>query len=151
MEYLMTYGWALLVIVIVIAILLIINPFSAPQGCRFDDLEFGCSNLVVNGAGQLFMRISNNKNNAIGITQIGCTYDKQPEPNARYMQSVGQIIIPRQGYQDLLGEVPCELSAPLQPGQEFSGKVWIYYANEEDPAGYPMHITSASFTTKVGQ
>ena len=36
MEYLVTYGWALLVIVIVIAVLLYINPFRAPEQCLFD-------------------------------------------------------------------------------------------------------------------
>lgn len=148
MEYLMTYGWALLVIVIVIAILLIINPFSAPQGCRFDNLGFSCSNPVVDTSGNLFVRITNNQNNAIGIIELGCTYDKNPEP--RNMQSFS-VVVPRQGYQDVIGQISCETSAPLAPGQEFSGKIWMSYVNEEDPPGYPVHVASASFVTKAGQ
>ena len=69
MEYLMTYGWALLVIVIVIAILLIMNPFSAPQSCKFDQIGFACDNAVVTTGGVLLMGVINGNNNAISVSQ----------------------------------------------------------------------------------
>ncbi len=47
MEYLMTYGWALLVIVIVIAVLIYINPFRAPEQCVFDQAGFLCQKPVL--------------------------------------------------------------------------------------------------------
>jgi hypothetical protein len=47
MEYLMTYGWALLVIVIVIAVLLYINPFRAPEQCIFDQAGFLCNKPIL--------------------------------------------------------------------------------------------------------
>ena len=151
MEYLMTYGWALLVIVIVIAILLIINPFSAPQGCRFDDLGFTCANPVVNTAGGLFMRLTNNQNTGIVLTSVVCTTDKSP--TAPPYSPIYAVPIARQGYIDLEGDVTCETAGGtvLTPGQEFSAKVWIFY-NTEDEYGknYPAHTASASFVTKVG-
>ncbi|MBI2079285.1 hypothetical protein HYT84_00850 [Candidatus Micrarchaeota archaeon] len=45
MEYLMTYGWAILVIVIVIAALLFLNPFKAPETCLFQQPGFTCSEI----------------------------------------------------------------------------------------------------------
>ena len=45
MEYLMTYGWAILVIVIVITILAFYLPqlIKTPEGCLFSQPGFSCS------------------------------------------------------------------------------------------------------------
>lgn len=51
MEYLMTYGWALLVIVIVIAVLIYINPFRAPEQCVFDQAGFLCQKPILQVSG----------------------------------------------------------------------------------------------------
>ena len=83
MEYLMTYGWALLVIVIVIAVLLYINPFRAPEQCIFDNAGLYCERpiLQVNGIvgnnqgtfqNVLSARITNGERRTITITGIAC-------------------------------------------------------------------------------
>lgn len=159
MEYLMTYGWALLVIVIVIAILLIINPFAAPQGCRFDSVGFQCANnVVVTTGGKLFMSITNANNNAIKVYQVACTTDKSsavPTMGAPYATPPN---IQRQANFNVNSTYPvatgiiCQkdgspYSAPA--GTEFSGKVWIFYKNEEDGSDYPYRTASANIGTKV--
>lgn len=81
MEYLMTYGWAILVIVVVLAVLafLLSGVSNVPQTCVFDKSEFNCQErppaLVVNAAGNvdLYFKLYNNDNKAIEITRVICT------------------------------------------------------------------------------
>ena len=149
MEYLMTYGWALLVIVIVIAILLMINPFSAPQGCRFDSLGFVCGNPVIQADGTLYLSITNGNNNNVNICGVVCTSDKSPTPPTA--PTCSNILLPRQAIATLNG-VQCKkdnVDLTLSSGAEFSGKLWLFYRNEEDGSGYPIRTASASVTTKA--
>lgn len=97
MEYLMTYGWALLVIVIVIAVLLYINPFRAPEQCTFDQAGLYCERPVLQVAGiskdpisgvevtgvnsLLSARIINGERRTITITGIACARG-MTRPNA---------------------------------------------------------------------
>lgn len=154
MEYLMTYGWALLVIVIVIAILLIINPFSAPQGCRFEQIGFTCGNPLINSNGQLYLSVVNGNNNAIKVVKIACTSDKSPAPPSFGAGLATAITVPRQGNLTLNGE-QCKKDAStnvaLAAGSEFSGKLWLWYQNDEDPASYPNRTISANIVAKAVQ
>lgn len=153
MEYLMTYGWALLVIVVVIAILLAINPFSAPQGCRFDQIGFLCNNPVVDEAGNLYLSITNANNNAIIIYAVVCTADKSPNPPIITVPASG-VSVQRQGtYKINKVDNPTTCvkdgSTMVSPaGTDFSGKIWVFYKNEEEGA-YPYRTISATMSTKV--
>lgn len=151
MEYLMTYGWALLVIVIVIAILLMINPFSAPQGCRFDSMGFICGNPVIQADGALYLTITNGNNNNVNICGVVCTSDKSPTPPTA-PSCTSPTSLPRQATATLNG-VKCQKSSTesltLSSGAEFSGKLWLFYKNEEDGTGYPTRTASASVTAKA--
>ncbi len=90
MEYLMTYGWALLVIVIVIAVLLYINPFRAPEQCLFDQAGFLCSKpiLLVNGtdasgapaSSLLHVTLTNGQRETIIIRGVMCLATRTPPP-----------------------------------------------------------------------
>ena len=152
MEYLMTYGWALLVIVIVIAILLIINPFSAPQGCRFDQIGFTCNNPLLQDDGKLFLAVTNGNNNPIVLTKIVCTSDKSPTPPAYGTALASTVTLQRQESYSLGGEQCLTQSGSalsLSAGTDFAGKVWVFYKNEEDDSTYPDRIAVASVTTKA--
>lgn len=82
MEYLMTYGWALLVIVIVIAVLLYINPFKAPEQCTFDQAGLYCERPIlfvvgkdgsgVDVPGLLSARITNGERRTITVGGVAC-------------------------------------------------------------------------------
>jgi len=156
MEYLMTYGWALLVIVIVIAILLIMNPFSAPQSCKFDQIGFACDNAVVTATGGfLLMGITNGNNNAINVTDVQCTSSKStsaPPPMAAGFAA--NTVIARQGTLMINKTSPRTTGtkctgASTTAGTDFSGKIWIFYKNIEDGADYPLRTASANIVTKV--
>jgi len=153
MEYLMTYGWALLVIVIVIAILLIMNPFSAPQSCKFDQIGFACDNAVIRASdGVLLMGITNGNNNAINVTGVVCTSVK----SSAVPSNPGNlnVIVARQASlmmnltSPAANGIKCT-GAPTTAGADFSGKIWIFYKNTEDGADYPTRTASANIVTKV--
>ena len=164
MEYLMTYGWALLVIVVVLAILLIINPFQAPQGCRFDQIGFSCSDPLVDSNGTLYLTLTNGNSNNIELYGINCTTDKAVSPPAFVKANVpSSDVINMQRQQPwslnstrngiVVPGIPCydSTGAQLKPaaGSDFTGKLWIFYNNEEDGSNYPVRSTSATVTTKV--
>ena len=78
MEYLMTYGWAILVIVIVLAVLLFLNPFKAPETCLFQQPGFSCSEvlpIVYTDGGQTFvsMKLANKLGQNVKIHEVVCT------------------------------------------------------------------------------
>ena len=149
MEYLMTYGWALLVIVIVIAILLIMNPFSAPQSCKFDQIGFACENAVVTTGGLLLMGVTNGNNNAINVSGVTCTSVKSSVAPSTVPVNFN-VIVSRQGTLNIntTNNVACS-GAPATKGADFSGKIWIFYKNTEDGVDYPTRSASANIVTKV--
>jgi hypothetical protein len=152
MEYLMTYGWALLVIAVVIAILLIINPLQPPAGCRFDTIGFTCSDPLVASDGVLYLKMTNGNSNNIDVYGINCTTDKSPKPPTFSAAPSSRI-------KGLLRQEPYEFNITCNdakgvkitpaPGSDFAGKLWVFYKNEEDGAGYPMRSISANVVSKV--
>jgi hypothetical protein len=155
MEYLTTYGWALLIIFIVIAALVALNPVSTPTSCRFDQVGFGCPNLpTMDVQGRLYMRVSNMHNNDIVIYGMVCTENKtSTPPDMPSLATTGTLA--RQSYinvNDNPYRVVCKRadgSFAYKQGDEFSGRLWMKYKNSEDPASYPYRVTSASISLKV--
>jgi len=146
MEYLMTYGWALLVIVIVIAILLIMNPFSAPQSCKFDQVGFACNNMAVKATdGTLLGSITNGLNNGIKIVKVTCV---KPSSAADTVASASGTAVARQGIYDIPSTVKC-INTPTAVGTEYSAKIFVYYANDDDTSAYPLRVATANIVTKV--
>ncbi len=154
MEYLMTYGWALLVIVIVIAILLIMNPFSAPQSCKFDQIGFACNNIAVTNQ-TLLGSFTNGNNNAIKIYAVNCTKSSAAQPATPVVSSGASPIgeIGRQGaFEFTTAAGSHKISCPdasTTAGTDFSGKIWVFYKNSEDGTDYPVRVVSANLVTKT--
>lgn len=156
MEYLMTYGWALLVIFLVIAVLSVINQVSTPSTCRFDDVGFGCPSLpALDTGGKLYLRVVNSHNNGIVINAAYCTTDKSAEPSGGW-ESVGLFDVPRGDMAELPSdfEILCKRpdgSSEFAAGEDFSGRLWLRYRNSEDPPSYPDRTASAILATKAVQ
>ena len=163
MEYLMTYGWALLVIVAVIAVLLIINPFSAPAGCRFDLIGFQCANPLIKADPSgvlLYVQITNSNNNAVKLNKAYCTTDRSTTlpvnafNDATNISSSDQTVQKQQTV--TLSGIKCYKSGTteqvvLSAGNDFAGKLWLFYNNDEDASTYPNRTVSASITGKATQ
>ena len=164
MEYLMTYGWALLVIAVVIAILLTINPFQSQQGCHFDQIGFLCTTPLLSSNGTLYLKVTNGNSNAVSIYAINCTTDTTPTPPIPPVVTAStQALVSLQSQQvwelnnSVIAGIPCyspsSSTQHITPatGSQFMGKLWVFYKNEEDGIGYPVRSTSATINTKVVQ
>ncbi|MFA6489480.1 MAG: hypothetical protein WCT52_02260 [Candidatus Micrarchaeia archaeon] len=161
MEYLMTYGWALLVIVIVIAILVSLNLFSAPQGCSFERVGFTCGAPLIDTAGNLFLPLTNGNPNNIKLVGVVCTADKTPNapeaPSSGHGYFANMTMLKQSTYdlgnttatQPICTKVDGITPFETNPGADFSGKIWVFYHNEEDGDNYPLRTVSANLVTKT--
>jgi len=79
MEYLMTYGWAILVIIIVIAVLFyigVLNPRNlTPASCTFPP-GISCGSYKLSSTGYLTMYIGQATGRRVNITGINCTQNQ---------------------------------------------------------------------------
>jgi len=161
MEYLMTYGWALLVIVIVIAILLYLVPMTSPEQCAFAEPGLACNqptNPILNTNGTLYGKITNGFSKTIVIKYIGCTARKDTilitDPFVANITSGPAVIVP-QGQQDvsilfaLIGCNKVDGTRNYALGEDFSGKLWIWYNYEDEPTSYPLRVATANLVTKA--
>ncbi len=150
MEYLMTYGWALLAIVIVIAALIYLNPFRAPELCLFQQQGFSCSEpnpqVYLGGTGDddltMNIRLWNKLGRTVVIKKLMCT-DAQvsavDKADAALASGLGDENIYTGSSQDYIG-IPCldaegDQIESFAPNQEFRGKllVWYNYKDDIDP------------------
>ncbi|MCC7571726.1 hypothetical protein KO465_10505, partial [Candidatus Micrarchaeota archaeon] len=83
MEYLQTYGWALLIIIVVLAIILYIMGFlGTPEYCLFDDISMSCMDPSVPGMSQdayILGKLTNNHNKDIIVRGTLCV-EQPPLP-----------------------------------------------------------------------
>ncbi|MGB9703770.1 MAG: hypothetical protein ACPLXS_03650, partial [Candidatus Micrarchaeales archaeon] len=74
MEYLMTYGWAILIIALVVGVLYSLGVFnpSSPSYCVFSGEVFLCQSFSIDSEGYLSLTLTSNHPNRINVTQIAC-------------------------------------------------------------------------------
>ena len=91
MEFLMTYGWAMLVIMIVGGAIFFILPSTTQDVCSIDSLTFSCSGhrFIAHETGSniinlVYANIANNNNYAINVIGIACL-----SPNSKTPSLVG--------------------------------------------------------------
>lgn len=171
MEYLMTYGWALLVIVLVIAALIVINPFRAPKTCLFTQPGLYCEGepqVYIDSSGNTFMniRISNRLGQTITFNDkaILCTTStgsdvkrsdaqKMSEINTN-LQSSGGVYSLTPGQEATFQNIKCKKGSTqlkLANGQEFRGSLVLWYNYETDIDKNIKHQTTATVINSVVQ
>lgn len=143
MEYLMTYGWALLAIVIVIAALIYLNPFRAPELCLFQQQGFSCSEpnpqlYLENERLYMNVRIWNKLGKEVIIQTIACTNAQAAELEEKNGQDMNGVHIPTGDSAVFMDTdtVPC-LDADgnaieMAPNQEFRGRMIVWYNYVDD-------------------
>ena len=108
MEYLMTYGWAILVIVIVLAALLYLGVFNiterTPNQCNFK-VGILCTSAKIDVAGGLTLKLQNTLGTRISVCQVSC---------AKTVESGGLLVT--------TPVTNCETSGFLTDGQIPSGQ-----------------------------
>ena len=167
MEYLMTYGWAILAIVLVIAALIFLNPFRAPEVCLFEQAGFTCNEpppqlyvMRSDAEGNLYMnaKLWNQAGQTIVVKYVLCTNAPGTEvPDVRtdpgqYVQGSSRIST---GSAITLTGVPCYdrngERIETQQNQEFRGKLVIWYNYENDIDPNVQHQIKANVISKVTQ
>ncbi|MCD6549627.1 hypothetical protein J7K41_02890 [Candidatus Micrarchaeota archaeon] len=160
MEYLMTYGWALLVIIIVLAILLIIlgGYLRGTPSCTFEEAGFVCNEPavpVMDENGVLYGAFQHAQDEPINITGIACVEGQVASPP--HWDDVNKLVPPRQLFSfgnltttPVSGGLQCYDASgnPLSnmaPGSQFRGQLWIKYNYKSDAAlGYHQDRTAVA-------
>ena len=130
MEYLMTYGWAILVIIIVIAVLFyigVLNPRNVtPTSCTFPP-GISCASFKLTTSGALFLSIGQATGKRIMLTNISCTQASSP----RDWQALPNINMTN-GEQASLGSFQCTTAdgspAAGADGETAKFKIWLDYS-----------------------
>ena len=157
MEYLMTYGWALLAIVIVIAALIYLNPFRAPELCLFQQQGFSCSEpnpqLYVDSEGEVSMnvRLWNKLGKAVVVHGIICTNAQVTEMELSDASPLDEPI--PTGTSDDFLDIACidgdKDPIVMQPNEEFRGKMLVWYNYVDDINEEIQHEAQANVISVV--
>lgn len=158
MEYLMTYGWALLVIIIVLALLLIIlgGYLRATPSCTFEEAGFVCNEPTVpilDQSGVLYGGFQHAKDEPINISNIACVEGQVSKDQVPTWISVDKQVRPRQyvSFGNLTGSAGIQCYTPAGSavsatgGGQFRGQLWIEYNYQSDAAiGYADSRTAVA-------
>lgn len=147
MEYLMTYGWAILVIAIIFAILFIyIKPFGAVESCVPSSPAFSCQQVILTSNGIVSAKIISGVPNRITITSIGCGQGS----NAPNSFTTTNVVVETGSYIPALwgsGTVQCPAVGNV--GSTYNGKLYIKYKDADAPSSVPEKELQVSFITVV--
>ena len=75
----------------------------------------------------------------------------KPSSAAETISTATGTEVARQGNYDLtaLGATVTCVNVPTAVGTEYSAKIFVYYANDDDTAAYPLRVATANIVTKV--
>ncbi len=168
MEYLMTYGWAILVIVIVLAVLLFYLPqfLRAPESCVFSSAGFTCSDqrptifVASDNTVHLAINVFNGQGKAITVSKVMCTTGSTVNTNSTEGESTGTPEFPDDiaaGQVVPYANVPCEDASgnavSFAPGSDFRGNfiIWYRYTDDIAPPGVSRQANAIVSGPVLGQ
>ncbi len=162
MEYLITYGLALFVILIVLAILvaIVLPSLQPPEVCQFTQPGFSCSNrphaIIADSSNnvRVVFALSNEQGRAIKDVSVLCTSD--PAGNVDTSHPAGFTPISPSviaSGQEVEVEVDCKDGSGqpviLSPGSNFRGTIAIKYKFTDDLSGAPERLAKATISGAV--
>lgn len=140
-EYLMTYGWAILIIVVVLAILFLFNIFNGgivSANTCLSSTNFACiSAPILNSSGYLSVNLGNYGSEVVA-TGIACTNSSAPAPASFFP-------LPNIDMQNGLNytiSILCPIPSGII-GTKFNGALWLQYKSV-GVSGLVEKITSIS-------
>ncbi len=146
MEYLMTYGWAILVIVIVLAALLYLGIFTpiTPEVCMMP-AGINCQKTYLSSANDnIDVTLVNGLQKSIAVMEMKCTQESAPTAfdevkvdGTDLAVSMGQAFSPETALDcyDSTGA-----AATFDNGEQYSGKLYIRYYFKDEGSGSPRTI-----------
>lgn len=159
MEYLMTYGWAIMVIVIVLAVLVFYLPrlIKTPEMCMFESTGFSCSEppaVIVadsNDNIRALYVLTNEQGRAVSISGVLCTTAPSGDISKDMAESLGPIQLAAGSTQNFSVECVDEAGNPLvmSPNSEFRGTIAVIYNHVPEVPGAPSRMAKAGLTGTV--
>ncbi|MEM4366648.1 MAG: hypothetical protein QW035_00760 [Candidatus Anstonellales archaeon] len=155
MEYLMTYGWALLAILIVIGALLLLNPFKLPETCTFQQPGLLCSDPPPTATADadkvvhISARVWNKLGRTIEVNRILCTTSQGGGIKKEHADPVS-VQISNGDYKDFINIVCKDSSGNDVTGslnQQFKGSLVLWYQYEEDIANVDREAIATVVST----
>ncbi len=168
MEYLITYGLALFVILIVLAILVavVLPTLQAPETCQFNQPGFGCSerqHVLVSDSNddvKLLFQLDNQQGESVVITGVYCTTAPSGDIRRSDVESRGEVLeesMPAGSSlsfgnedSDVNVDVFCYDDAgssyKLAAGSNFRGTLAITYKFAQEVPGAPDRLALATVT-----
>jgi len=144
-EFLMTYGWAILIVLSVVAVLFytgVFNPSTvAPTMCVLG-AGFACQGYLIDTAGNLTIDLGQSTGNSVNITGIACDTSSSPTS----WKSVSQTI--ENGRHAVITGVPCKKDgAAPKAGDYYKGTIFINYTDKETGMS---HKVKGEVSYKIG-
>ncbi len=162
MEYLMTYGWAILVIVIVLALLAYFLPrFTAvPEVCEFSQPGFTCSTnpaIIMNTSTNQVVaefNLQNGKGQAVNVSKVLCTTAAFADANYTFATQVppAQQLVAA-GSSEKMSSTCVDVNGnpiSLTPNSAFQGVLVIYYNYVNDVTTVPRPADATLTGTVLG-
>jgi hypothetical protein len=169
MEYLITYGLALFVILIVLAILVavVLPSLKAPETCQFTQPGFTCNQkphtLVADTSNnvRLLFQLDNTQGKSVVVKGVLCTV--APAGNVRKTDidllaserpmAAGESVTFGGPSADVTGEVECQnedgTTVKLAANSNFRGSLGVLYRFAEDQPDAPDRLAIATVTGSV--
>ena len=149
MEYLLTYGWAFLIIAVVLGAMFALGIFNPGQfvGSEcFLPAGFSCLSFVLSTNGQLVVNLEQATQSPLNITGFNCTQNSTIK--MIHLMPVNQIYMPIGSNQTIT--MNCfttgNILSSLQPGQLYTGNLGFNYT--ETTTGFP-HVAIGKIAVKA--
>ncbi len=166
MEYLITYGLALFVILIVLAILVavVLPQLKAPESCQFTQPGFGCStkqHVIVsdtanNNAVTAIVQLDNQQGRGINLYGVLCSSDVAGNINSGTFTTAGSYVDTTVTAMNAGASTPLTLKCvgldgqrvSLAPGSTFKGSIAVLYGYQDEvlAPGVPHRLAVATIT-----
>ena len=154
-EYLMTYGWALLVIAIVIVALYVIMQNQVRSEKCIASTGFTCDvpQVYVDSSGNAFMsvRFYNDQLQGITVKKVLCTTTPSSQVDPKLVDPLAPVQEIPNGFSGNF-TMACKNGAnPLKfaAGQQFNGYLVVWYNYDNDPNPNVFRMTEASASTTI--
>jgi hypothetical protein len=139
MEYLMTYGWAILIVLAVIAILTYVVVIPRPEKCEISD-PFICTAYTIDkGTGNLTLRLANTRPAAVSITIEGTMCSSEDGSKNATPTTMSKTIGPGDSA-DLYFNCATITSVTGRTGEVFVANVRVDYYPTDVGSGYPRVV-----------
>ena len=143
MEYLMTYGWAILIIAVVLAVLFQLGVFSSASftstSCTAQ-AGFLCAHPIMNTTGNVLITLGQAGSQTITVTALGCS-NSTAEPS--FVSLPKDIVLTPDQSNATSAVFQCPIVSQVL-GTPFAGYLWVEYTTPDQST--PSYETVATLT-----